>query len=612
MRLVYRALFVITAASIIACQSEDDSSVIPDPLVAAFTASDTVVLEGASITFTDQSTGIDSTAEYQWVFEGGIPESFEGPTPPAVAYEDTGRYLVALQVTRTPTNSDSKELSSETKHVTVQLDSSVFCASNPFAPGCTVPVSSDNGEVEDNITRANEVNVYEVQVNSAGVLEVTVVDIPGNLSLEVNVQDSQGNPVGKRTVETDAGRIFYEQLVRPDTYYVVVKDRGSSVSNEDYKITVNLDRDDTNEWNGVASEEVATPLAINGSTTGTLRTDDDEDFFILNIDQFGVLDIRLTSIPEVETGVALLNSNGEELTGTNQFERDKGDPAQLLHLISELGTYYIRLVGDVSSKDTYTLSTTLDTRDTYEYNDRKNAASIELDEDVRGTLRTEGDTDWFEITIDQPGTLIANATTVDDSTDLRLFLYRPTDDDPIADDALSFSLRNAGEPRSLYYLAAPGTYLMRLSNADAGGGGYDLYTLNVSLNTDDPNELNNDRSSPPAASLGQDINGTISLYQDEDWFALELQPGTARVTVTGVDGALDLEAFLYPETSDRNLPRSGSTFDNGNSIGEGEPIDITYDIPAAGTYHLLLRSRSQSVALRNTALSQTVYTLRIE
>ena len=212
--------------------------------------------------------------------------------------------------------------------------------------------------------------------------------------------------------------------------------------------------------------------------------------------------------------------------------------------------------------------------------------------------------------MEQPGTLIANATTVDDSTDLRLLLYRPNDEQSVDNDDTSFP-RSRGEPRSLYYLAEPGTYLLQLFNADAGGGGYDLYTLNVRLNTDDPNEINNDRNAAPTVEVRQAINGTISSHEDEDWFKVVLPVGTTRVTVTGVDANVDMEAFLYAETGDQAL-RATEGFGSGNTSGAGEPIDISYSIEQAGTYFVQLRERNQSNTRQDNTLNQTVYTLQIE
>ncbi len=103
-----------------ACQS-DDNFVVREPIKVSFTASDTVVVQGSEVTFTNQSTGFDSTAEYRWIFEGGIPGTSEEVIPPTVGYADTGRYLAGLLVS-VPFNDSSSTIFSEIKYITVQPD----------------------------------------------------------------------------------------------------------------------------------------------------------------------------------------------------------------------------------------------------------------------------------------------------------------------------------------------------------------------------------------------------------------------------------------------------------------------------------------------------------
>ena len=364
-----------------ACQSEDDAPPAPAPLEAAFVANDTAVTQGSEVTFTDQSTGVDSTVRYRWSFSGGTPASFEGADPPAIAYQDTGRFDVTLQIDR-DAQSDSE---TKTGYIIVQLDSATLCSEDPFA--CVEPVSPGS-TFTDQFSQTNDANVYEVVVDSSGVLEVAIEDVPGNLSLVSELLSSDDTNTLLVRGENNAGRLYYELLVRPGTYYVVVRNQSNEVSEEDYRITITLDRTDRNEWNGSIS--TATSLVIGETATGTLRTREDADYFEINVEQPGVLDIRLSSVPEVRTGVELLDANGETLESTNRFRREEGDPAQLLYLTPQTGSYFIRLTGNASSPDSYQLTVTLDTRDVYEYNDRQNAQPIALDEAVRGRYEPIG------------------------------------------------------------------------------------------------------------------------------------------------------------------------------------------------------------------------------
>jgi PKD repeat protein len=66
------------------------------PPVADFSASDTTILQGESVTFTDASSVTAET--WEWTFPGGTPGSFTGKTPPPVRYDVMGAYDVILKV----------------------------------------------------------------------------------------------------------------------------------------------------------------------------------------------------------------------------------------------------------------------------------------------------------------------------------------------------------------------------------------------------------------------------------------------------------------------------------------------------------------------------------
>ena len=64
--------------------------------VAGFHVSDSIISLGQTVVFTDVSTG-DITSWY-WEFERGLPESFDGQSPPPILYNIMGAYDVTLTV----------------------------------------------------------------------------------------------------------------------------------------------------------------------------------------------------------------------------------------------------------------------------------------------------------------------------------------------------------------------------------------------------------------------------------------------------------------------------------------------------------------------------------
>ncbi len=65
-------------------------------LIAGFTSDKQYIIVGDSVMFTDQSSG--NPISWSWAFEGGIPETFDGQTPPYIIYEQAGMWDVTLVI----------------------------------------------------------------------------------------------------------------------------------------------------------------------------------------------------------------------------------------------------------------------------------------------------------------------------------------------------------------------------------------------------------------------------------------------------------------------------------------------------------------------------------
>ena len=74
----------------------EDYIVVKD-IIAEFSTDLTTVVIGNSVTFTDNS--ICEPVNWEWVFEGGMPDSFRGEDPPEIVYENLGTFDVSLIVT---------------------------------------------------------------------------------------------------------------------------------------------------------------------------------------------------------------------------------------------------------------------------------------------------------------------------------------------------------------------------------------------------------------------------------------------------------------------------------------------------------------------------------
>lgn len=85
---------------------------VPQAPVAAFSANETTVLFGNSVSFTDAST--NSPTSWSWSFEGGTPSTSTSQNP-TVVYNTPGTYNVTL----TATNAQGSDVETKTNYITV-------------------------------------------------------------------------------------------------------------------------------------------------------------------------------------------------------------------------------------------------------------------------------------------------------------------------------------------------------------------------------------------------------------------------------------------------------------------------------------------------------------
>lgn len=70
--------------------------IVPDSVTAKFRQSDTVICEGESIDFTDES--VPDPSAWQWTFQGGTPAASGEPNPKGIRYDAAGTYQARLIV----------------------------------------------------------------------------------------------------------------------------------------------------------------------------------------------------------------------------------------------------------------------------------------------------------------------------------------------------------------------------------------------------------------------------------------------------------------------------------------------------------------------------------
>lgn len=88
-------------------------SITGNAVVALFTGTPTTLCNGQPVSFTDQSVG--NPTSWSWVFQGGVPATYEGQVPEPVFYNTPGTYDVTLTVS----NADASDVETKTGYITV-------------------------------------------------------------------------------------------------------------------------------------------------------------------------------------------------------------------------------------------------------------------------------------------------------------------------------------------------------------------------------------------------------------------------------------------------------------------------------------------------------------
>jgi PKD repeat protein len=147
---VVKLRFKGTTASSYRSDIAVDNVVIGEGVVAAFTANNTEIDEGETVTFTDQSTG--NPTSWQWDFGGGGTPATSTDQNPAITFNTAGTYSVKLIVINT-VNSDTLV---KNDYITVNESASSDCTETPYAQSFEDTLGNWVQDTNDDINWTNK------------------------------------------------------------------------------------------------------------------------------------------------------------------------------------------------------------------------------------------------------------------------------------------------------------------------------------------------------------------------------------------------------------------------------------------------------------------------
>lgn len=160
--------------------NESYTLVDPCTLLASFIPSETSICEGESITFTDNSSGLNIVS-WDWTFNGGTPATASTQGPHTVTFNTSGSYDIILQV-----EDDSGVVDDTLISITVNAPPTVSASNNgPLCTGSDLVLTATGGTnyvwsgPNGFSSNTNPAELDNISLDAFGVYTVTVTDANG-------------------------------------------------------------------------------------------------------------------------------------------------------------------------------------------------------------------------------------------------------------------------------------------------------------------------------------------------------------------------------------------------------------------------------------------------
>lgn len=213
---------------------------------------------------------------------------------------------------------------------------------------------------------------------------------------------------------------------------------------------------------------------------------------------------------------------------------------------------------------------------------------------MKAAIGEINDEDYIFVSVPRAGVFSAFISDVPANLSLELSMYSESQN--------RLELKQGGEGNTVGFFKSvckAGTYYFKVRhNSFFNRSNSDLYSLNISFDTLDIYECNNQFSDAHLLSFNETIQAQIHDEDDEDFFAIQVtEPLSLSAKVSNVPEKLAIEISLYDVNQNRITKSQG---------GEGSPVNILEQICRPGLYYFKLRHNNFF-----TRSSSNLYTFEI-
>ena len=309
------------------------------------------------------------------------------------------------------------------------------------------------------------------------------------------IYDSNGDPMSPPVEDDDSGvgnnaQVIF-QVGTAGTYYVAVKDFAEVGGKGGYTVSLTAVVDDFS-----ADTSTVGAITVDSEVEGRIDMPGDVDWILVELMAGKEYSIAVRGDSQSDSGgtltdpfVRLYDSSGSALSPAVEDDNSGVPPnARVAFTPATEDTYYIE-VTDASGTDTgtYTVSVALPEDDFA--GDTTTIGTVDVDGKATGVIDTDGDTDWFEVTLasDTWYRFDARGASISDSGGTLYDPFVKLYDD--SGNAMSPSVEddNSGEEnnaRAFYSPATAGAYFVEAATSDGTGTGeYTVTVATVALDT---------------------------------------------------------------------------------------------------------------------------------
>ncbi len=376
------------------------------------------------------------------------------------------------------------------------------------------------------------------------------------------------------------------------TYYFKI--RSVNWSDTSYNFVIHLVPSDDWEREKNDSFETANIFGTNTAISGSIRQDNDIDFYKFKVPQDGMAYIEFNH-DYVECrwdvwNIKIYNQNFEELMNRDSVGKKLNTTYGKLGIPA--GNYYIKITRSYGmytewsdASYNFIFHTEASTTWEKELNESyQTADALAVNSAINGSIREDSDKDFYRFEISQAGYVNVDFghTYVDSDFDTwNIKLYNGSYEELISRNAdgktLNQSYTMVGIPEGIYYVKITRSYGMYTGWSDA------VYNLKINYTpaSDWETELNENFETSDFISMDTYVNGSIKDDNDKDYYKLDVQrPGFISIAfghdVVNSDNSL-WKVRLY-DASFQELKVASCT-------GKSDLVTSPY-FAAAGTYYV--------------------------